>query len=202
MGLSGWLFADLVLALFIILVQQQIASTSASVLATPAPLAPTLTATVTPPAATTSTPLPHKTSTAVVIGPVIEQTAVPTPEPSNTPTVSLSQIPIEFTVRTNLNLLLAGDGPAKQREIARIAEEITRIWDDLEYPQNSRAGLVMTFGHFETGPEGNRLASAVNIALQQALPTVFTNSVLRDFHYLDGKGRGMVDVEVYLFVNE
>lgn len=201
-GLSGWLFADLVLALFIVLLQQQIVSTNA---VSTTPLAPVSTITSTPlPATSTLSPNPSETSTAIVIGPVVEQTAAPTPEPTRTPTVSLSQVPIEFTLKANANALLAGDGAIKQRELVRIKEEINQLWDEKNVPKNARAGLVLTFGHSSKDDfnQGRQMASEVNAALKAALPNVFDNPVMRDYHYIDAQGRGLVDVEVFLFVNE
>jgi hypothetical protein len=83
----------------------------------------------------------------------------------------------------------------------RLQNQIQRQFGNL---QGKRAGIVLTFGVAPTPAEGGRLSQAVNALLQDTLPDVFGDAVMRDFHRIEGDSqlRGVVEVELYLIAGD
>jgi hypothetical protein len=66
--------------------------------------------------------------------------------------------------------------------------------------QNQKAGIVLTFGTAPNPTEGENLSREINALLQETLPDTFGDSVMRDYHIIEGNSslRGVVEIEVYV----
>jgi hypothetical protein len=191
--LSGWLFADLLLALAVIFMVSAPGQPAASA-ATPgirvtllatAPSTSTSTSTPTSTSTSTSTPMPMPTSTPAVV--VAETVA---------PQASIAHQPVELTIQTNADALLAGQAA----ELARVKGAIQAA--AREAGLEGRAGIVLTFGTSPSPGEGSQLAARVNQLLAEALPAVFEGAAVRTFHQINAapEKRGEVLLEVYVVI--
>lgn len=195
--LAGWLFADLLLALMVAFM----VSAPGTLLPTPTPtpsatVTPSATATLLLPTAT-FTPIP---ATATVTSTPQPPTATITPVATEEPP-KINKDPLVFEFRVDAAALLGENQGARAEERMRARKLIE---DEFAPVKTERAGIVLTFGTSDDIAEGNRLAIQVNELLAQVYPDTFGDAALRVFHFIpeppDPARRGMIKVEVYMFV--
>lgn len=220
MGLSGWLFADLLLGIAMLF----LASTPGAPLRiTPVPTVtptltstPTATATTTPTATATTTPAPTKTPSAA-----LTPTATPTLTPTSTPTLTPTPAQVldqqafrmgseasddAALFKVDADKLLKGNAAAREQERERIRAYLHGVFDPLVGKR--KAGFVLTFGTSPDGAEGNQLALEVNKLLiedptlpgQPSLKLLFGGAIFRNYHILaenQPTRRGDIEMEIY-----
>ncbi|MEU8382289.1 hypothetical protein [Streptosporangium sp. NPDC048865] len=76
---------------------------------------------------------------------------------------------------------------------AQVRQELRRHGDRLA---GRRAGMVLTFGTGDGAGAGVRLATRVNAAIREAYPRVFGTAVTRNFHDLAAPN-GSISMEIY-----
>ncbi|MEM7125787.1 MAG: hypothetical protein AAF702_05650 [Chloroflexota bacterium] len=150
----------------------------------------------------TSQPTPDERSTQTAIAEgvatrlVATLTAIAAGTSTPVPTLvsGLSREPLDITIVTNADALLAQN----PTEVQRLRGEIQALFG--QYRGVRQAGIVLTFGTSPDPNEGNALSSVLNRLLAEELPSVFGNSVLNDYHIISGNinARGNVQVQVYL----
>jgi hypothetical protein len=179
--LAGWLFADLLLALFVVFLGAQ---GGAALGALPKDSGSSTGGASATPTSTTTTEVATTTTT-----------APPPAKPAGVETT-----PYKFEVQTNEAALTGPDGPAKDAERQRIADEvITKLRADGRIDR--RAGFVLTFGVNPTVGQGQVLAAAFNETLKMKVTSVFGSAALRNFDYRSSAGQGQARVEVYFLTN-
>lgn len=212
MGLSGWLFADLLLGIAMLF----LASTPGAPLRlTPVPTV-TPTPTATPTATATTTPAPTNTPSATLT-PTATPTLTPTSTPTLTPTPAqvLDQQAFKMggeasddaaLFKVDADKLLRGNAAAREQERERIRAYLHLIFDPLVGKR--KAGFVLTFGTSPDGAEGNQLALEVNKLLieeptqpgQPSLKLLFGGAIFRNYHILaenQPARRGDIEMEIY-----
>jgi len=189
-SLAGWLFADLLLGFAVLFL---VADTRSL------PVQPTVTPASSPVPTTTQRSTRHVTAvrsaTATATGtptriPVLPTyTPLPThtPRPTYTPwptcpPVTISRDPIDVAVETNLSAILRGS----ERNRAQQLEAVRRQLEPNIRPliaEDTRAGMVLTFGNTTTSRPGDGvlLASTINSLLRDEWPRVFGDAAFQDF---------------------
>ncbi|MER5424695.1 hypothetical protein [Streptosporangium roseum] len=188
--LAGWLFADLLLGLTIIMLGAQAPP--------PSPVRPLADATQPPPDPTqpqpeASRPLADATQLASEPTPSpAEESPVRPPSPSPVPSpctgrvggVRAKPITISFQVTPDAHDDILA---------AQIRQELRKHRDRLA---GQHAGMVLTFAADGGTGNGVRLATRVNTAIREAYPRIFGTAVTRNFHDLDAPG-GSISMEIY-----
>ena len=199
--LSGWLFADLLLGLMIIILVS-LPSSNKSVAQTVS--TPTLAQVQMKSTEEISSSVLGTATTSVEV-PLMKNTSTPVPTPTLLPTVEigLSQIPVEITIKTNADTLLGYEGSTKQNEIQRLKNDLVGILTQ-KGVLGHRAGLVFTSGVVPSSDQfmqGQNVATAVNNILTETLPNVFSGAIIRSFHFINASPEraGDVELEIYLF---
>lgn len=169
--LAGWLFADLLLAIFVVFLGAQGGEPIAGAAVPP----------------TTTSIVPTTTSPPV--------TAPPPTKPAGVETT-----PYLTVVETNSDLLLGAASPARDAELRRVAA-VTAERLKADGFEGRRAGFVLTFGVHPTVGVGQRIADAYNDGLRANLPAVFATAALRNFDYRANSGIGSVRVEIYFLTS-
>ncbi|MET8337654.1 hypothetical protein [Streptosporangium canum] len=190
--LAGWLFADLLLGLTIIMLGAQAPP--------PSPVRPQADATQPPPDPTQprpedSRPLadatrlsPEPTPSPAEESPTPARPPSPSPVPSpctgRVGGVRAKPITISFQVTP---------GAHDDMLAAQIRQELRKHRDRLT---GQHAGMVLTFAADGGTGNGVRLATRVNTAIREAYPRIFGTAVTRNFHDLDAP-RGSISMEIY-----
>jgi len=185
-GSSGWLYADLLIVLFIAGLSLIPANTTSPSIKLATTIVPTI--------VKIATTFP--TSTAVRINEIVNTSPTPVINATSTPIIGLSQIPIAFTVTSNASQLLT---PQNKAEREHIREQIKQLIESGIIPPNARAGLVLTFGNSNSLSEGQNLARIFNELLKESFPEIFGDAATRDLGWVRPSTRGQLDVEVYIF---
>lgn len=186
--ISGWVFADLMLGLFVIFLVSARGATPEEIAAIPPPTA-TATATVTP----TWTPVPTR-------GPLPTHTPFPTLRPTVTAipalSIGLDQTPYYVTLRTDPTLFLSTSDADKRAADKQFRDQIHSC---LNQTVGSKAGMVLAEGYNPHIENGHTLAKRVISLLSAELGDVFVNAVPKDYHRLsnDPYLNGMVTLEIY-----
>ncbi|WP_037935716.1 hypothetical protein [Streptosporangium roseum] len=190
--LAGWLFADLLLGLTIIMLGAQAPP--------PSPVRPLADATQPPPDPTQ----PRPAASPPLAG-VTQLSPEPTPSPAEeslTPTrpPSPSPVPSPCTgrvggVRAKPITISFQVTPGAHDDMlaAQIRQELRKHRDRLA---GQHAGMVLTFAADGGTGNGVRLATRVNTAIREAYPRIFGTAVTRNFHDLDAP-RGSISMEIY-----
>jgi hypothetical protein len=169
-ALSGWLFADLMLALAMLFFA---AGTGG------APPAPS--------PATTPTGIAASSGSAAAL----ERAGSAGPSPLPTPTPAAR--PCQPTVVLDKHELHVAPGPGGRGPTIEQLKAAFRPFAGL------RAGLLLSFGHAPAPAAGEELAARVNALLRAKAPAMFgADTIMEPFHYLD-KAAGAVDFQVYFF---
>ncbi len=181
LGLVGWVFADLLLALTIVFIATQPGNPSA---------ADRLTA-----AATTTEP-PTTTTTSTT-------TTIPTTTTTTAPPGVDSEF-VCFLVQADAALL---ERPATPERDAHLADLRTQTEAGMEQvgARNRRAGIVLSFGVASDGAAGTAIAKAYNESVLALIPEVFSSpdgAVTANRAFWDGSAKpnrpqGTVMVNVY-----
>ncbi|MEV4179980.1 hypothetical protein AB0J28_00855 [Streptosporangium canum] len=190
--LAGWLFADLLLGLTIIMLGAQAPP--------PSPVRPLADANQPPPDPTQprpefSRPLADATRLSPESTPSpAEESLTPARPPSPSPVpspctgrvggVRAKPITISFQVTP---------GAHDDMLAAQIRQELRKHRDRLA---GQHAGMVLTFAADGGTGDGVRLATRVNTAIREAYPRIFGTAVTRNFHDLDAP-RGSISMEIY-----
>ncbi|MEV4242154.1 hypothetical protein AB0J63_01970 [Streptosporangium canum] len=190
--LAGWLFADLLLGLTIIMLGAQAPP--------PSPVRPLAGAAQPPPDPTQPQPEASR--------PLADATQLspePTPSPAEeSPTPALppspSPVPSPCTgrvggVRAKPITIAFQVTPGAHDDMlaAQIRQELRKHRDRLA---GQHAGMVLTFAADGGTGNGVRLATRVNTAIREAYPRIFGTAVTRNFHDLDAP-RGSISMEIY-----
>ena len=208
--LAGWLFADLLLGVTIIMLGAQAPPPShAQSLAEAARPLPE----IVQPLPETEQPSPDATrppaeKSPTPARPPAEESLAPTPPPAEkspaparpsppgpSPTpfpctgpfgdVQAKPITISFQVAPGV-----GDGALA----SQVRQELLKHRDHLA---GQHAGMVLTFGADGAAGDGVRLATRVNTAIREAYPRIFGTAVTRNFHDLAAPS-GSISMEIYL----
>lgn len=179
LGLVGWVFADLLLALTIVFIATQPGDPSAALRLTE----------------TTTTSAPSTTTTTT--------TTIPTTTTTSAPPGVDSEF-VCFLVRTDETIL---EGPASPERDAQLADLQAQTQAGLERvgARNRRAGIVLSFGVAGDGAAGTAIAKAYNESVLALVPDVFSapeGGVTANRAFWDGspkadRPRGTVMVNVY-----
>lgn len=187
-GINAWLFADVLLGLMILFL---VSTPGVPVAALLGPQTPTATPTATP----TPTPTPTATPTAT---PTLTPTVTPTP--TATPTVTPTPTPLPCQTTVTLNEKDFSVPPATAGGIPSDAA----LAQAFQPYAGSIAGIVLTFAHAPTIPEGRALATQVNDRLRAILPAMFTTtSITKPLGWidLDPTATGQVDFNTFFILN-
>jgi hypothetical protein len=191
-AMSGWVLADLLLGLTVILLASLsgIAPPSATPTVPPAVVSPTVvssTGTPSPPTPTVTRPttLTPTTTPSPTLSP---PTATPTPTPTATPCQSsVRLVKHEFEVAGRPG----GGAPADEQLVAAFSRFT-----------GSRVGIVITYGHAPTVGQGVELAERVNATLFRILPDMFTADTITEEIRWEDSITGTVFFQVYLLSNQ
>lgn len=172
-ALSGWLFADLLLALAVIFLVGNSASA-------PHPT-PTSTPTVTPTLLLSGAPTLTPTSTYPLEELV---TPGPTAAPTATPQTALSMEPIVYDFSVDISE-------------ERLREDLETLLGD------QQPGFVMIYGTAPDPAEGDRFARSAADLLHRALPDKFKAgvTVMEPLHFISGNPNayGLVQLKIFVF---
>lgn len=184
-SLSGWLFADLLLALAVMFL---VISPVGSLVH--APVINTPTSTMKPSAANTLA-----TSTA-------------TPPSTTTPTLTPSLVPqLQSTARVGLDLtpvlisVFAPPADILGRRPETLGTLRKQIEGQLRNYTGRRAGLVITLGYHDASNQGVRMSVIGNDLLKSSFPQIFQDSLMKEFWYspMSGSPQGTIVFEIYFF---
>lgn len=191
--LAGWLFADLLLGLTIIMLGAQ--APSPSPIRTSADAARPRPDTAHPSPDTTR-PSPDnitRPSPETIRSPAEESPASARPRPSASPSATPSTCvggvrakPVTLSFRVVPG---AGDDALD----TQVRQELHKHRDRLT---GRHAGMVLTFGADGGAGNGVRLATRVNTAIRAAYPRIFGTAVTRNFHDLAAPS-GSISMEIY-----
>lgn len=154
---SGWLFADLLLALGVIFLVSGSKSPSGVAVVIPS----------TPTASYTSQPIYPPDVSAM-------STSTITPEASSQ--VGLDKTPVILTINVMPSAFIEGNS----REILRFQENLK---NSLYKYLGKRAGLVITLGFHSNIGSGMQMARKGNLELVGLYPNIFGNSVMKPFWF-------------------
>lgn len=182
---TGWLFADLLLALSVIF----LISGSKATNNTPFTAIPTFTKTpvnIFGPFLQNETPTPTN----------IFFTPTPTIEISNESQIGLDQTPVIIVIHVNPENFLKGYSGAVDGFRASLKKSLS------DY-SSERAGLVITLGFHTNIGSGMQLARSGNSELRNLYPNVFRNSVMKPFWFSvdEINTSGTIKFEIYFFTN-
>ncbi|WP_326824942.1 hypothetical protein [Streptosporangium sp. NBC_01756] len=208
--LAGWLFADLLLGLTIIMLGAQAPSPSPTRTpvdaarprpdtAHPSPRPDTAHPSPRPdtahPSSDTARPSPENTrpSPETVRSPAEESPASarprPSPSPSATPSTCVGGVRAK-PVTLSFRVVPGADDDALATQVR---QELHKHRDRLT---GRHAGMVLTFGADGGAGNGVRLATRVNTAIRAAYPRIFGTAVTRNFHDLAAPS-GSISMEIY-----
>lgn len=192
--LSGWVFADLMLGLFVIFLVSSRGGSPEELAAIPTST-PTFTLTVT----RTATPIATWTPFPTLV-PLPTYTPFPTLRPTITAipalSIGLDQTPYYVTLRTDPTLFLSTSISDKQTADKQFRDQIHSC---LDQAAGSKAGLVLATGYNPDATNGHAFAKRVISLLSDEIRDVFGGTVQKDFHALsdDPYFNGMVTLEIY-----
>lgn len=167
LGLTGWLFADLLLAIAMVFLLSQRGGEAVQEIALVMP---------------TATPLPSATATA---------TATPRPSPSPTtiptPVQGLQDERREVALMVDAAALLGPAGTTRDRAIEALHTQVREKFAPLE---GAHAAIVVTFAGALSGGErqyqrAEQLARVVNAELGAVYPEMFENTATEALHDLN-----------------
>lgn len=200
-GLAGWLFADLLLAIgLLFLVTQTGGKGTTALFATPS-----VTETVLPssalvtPSYTTTPPLRNTLNTTPTIRTTLAKTTLAnlSSTPTAAPTVVPTQVPTPIqglqeerktiSIRFDANVLLGPDGETKAQALAQLRDELDQAFASY---RGQKAAIVLTFGGAMDGTssdyvQGQQLAKVVNEQLPLVDPSMFTVTATEELHDLN-----------------
>lgn len=172
--LSGWLYADLLLALMVIFLV-----TSATGVVRTQPKAP-------------PTPTPTITPT-----PTLTPTPSPTPPPRS---ISKNPLTVSGAFHIDVAALRGQKGAAAQRnELNKVGHEVHRA---MRFLGNQQVGVLLTFVHITLADTGDGVPAAkqINDVIRKELPYNFQDASLTPFLYVGTSGdEGTVDFWFYLY---
>lgn len=198
--LSGWVFADLLLGLFVIFLVSSRGGSPEELAAIPLPT-PTFTSTATRTATPMSTWTPFPT-----LVPLPTYTPFPTLRPTVTAvpalSVGLDPSPYKITLRTDPALFLSGDNSSR-----RAAEDIYRkqLHACLDQAAGTRIGMAIASGYNQRDDNGQEMAKRSLSIMREEFRDIsgstqlFSEALVRDLHVIsnDPYLNGMVIVEVF-----
>jgi hypothetical protein len=151
LGLVGWVFADLLLALFLVFLAVQPGDPNAKARAAGGSTSTTTTTTTTAPAPTTTTVPP-----------------------------GVDQEYLCFRIQTNRGLLQGGPSLERDQHVRELAAQVVDQLRRLD-AGDRRAGIVLAFGVATIPNEGRELARVFNELVLPEVPDVFSQSAVRNF---------------------
>lgn len=167
--LAGWLFADLLLALVIIMLGSMVG--------------PSATAGT----ETTPSPTPSPTSTLALASPSPNASPSPTPTASELPGISQKPQVLEFAVNT----------AALRSSASARAELGRRIRDATQEFNGKRAGIVLIWGYDPSLGIGVSTAETVKPLLRKWRPLMFSDAATRQLGNTGGSNK--VKLDIYYF---
>lgn len=165
----GWLFADLMIVLFIVALGTNDVSAG---------------------------PTPARTPTPAVKPPKPTPTPTPTKTPSRPRLPGIATEPALFTVPIAADRVLGGSSAVRTAELTKFRDRVRVIAQ--QNLVGRRAGIVLVWGESPDVNRGMRLADLAGRQLTAAHPQVFRATVPRTL-WKGGGSEGRVTLEIYLF---
>ncbi len=194
--LTGWVFADLLLALMVIFLVSMRAIPPTAIL-----LDPTMTPTELPtptgtryPTSTftpTLTPTPTRTLTPTLTGtPALTATLEPVRP------IGINRRPYNVYLRTDPSLFFNGDANNRRSAEQQLRDQIAYCFSGIG---SSKVGMVFASGYNQKDTNGQLLAKRSIELLAEVYPGAFGEAIRKDLHILTNEAlnNGRIDLEMY-----